>query len=628
MDPYIRAFFTAWLRLVDLNILDDLEEDANKSPLVKLKDDLLRFGVSLPYLVRLGWWITTPKNRRKKRGLRMNLALAKMLWELRERVGGLREAWEVILDLVSDSGGISQFAESFFQRYLPRFDLERSIVDTKKAEELEAFFTEKFPPLQPVYIVENGDDDNLHPQTIFDKDRTFADFESIGVDVRLTRANYRTGRLEISAFLKPVDFAIYLANHIWRWEKTPQKGFPLGSHRLHVPGNPNAIGAAMASGRFPGVLEPYRIEKIYPRNDPLNDSLYRILDNWLRDPEIGQELTQAYEDFINEKPEAEQDKLRGRWKRDFDRWVFSNKLREFFPQSGDTYVDGGAIDNTPSNSAIDSIREWSYLQNKSKSELCLDLYTILLHPEPMLPEDKSRTPFLYQVVKRTLDIQNAAKLTSDANVVSTIDAFGKRGQQLGEMLQIFIEAARDLDDNQQKIYMEKVRYVAIQNDEQKYLNTKQGESQFESLLSESAAESLKKIDQWSKYLLTNRLPLSVNVIDIYPDEMPLSTLQFTERFGYREQNAIKMITMGCFNTLWDLRKHLEEKRKDDRDMQDQRALKLARCWMGFEDWPKEADHDELEGLRQSWRCKRTKCVFHEHPCLHGTNRSGVDIYQP
>jgi hypothetical protein len=39
--------------------------------------------------------------------------------------------------------------------------------------------------------------------------------------------------------------------------------------------------------------------------------------------------------------------------------------------------------------------------------------------------------------------------------------------------------------------------------------------------------------------------------------MPLRTLAFTERLGYRKEFAIEMLTMGCYNTLWALRKHLD-----------------------------------------------------------------------
>jgi hypothetical protein len=75
-----------------------------------------------------------------------------------------------------------------------------------------------------------------------------------------------------------------------------------------------------------------------------------------------------------------------------------------------------------------------------------------------------------------------------------------------------------------------------------------------------------------------------------------------------------MLTMGCENTLWTLRKHLEGQ-ADGLDAHDQQALGLTRKWMGEEPWPKE--HTEQENLRQTWRCQHTACVFHTKHCARG-----------
>ena len=39
----------------------------------------------------------------------------------------------------------------------------------------------------------------------------------------------------------------------------------------------------------------------------------------------------------------------------------------------------------------------------------LDLYVVLLHPEPKVDPDEASDPYFNQVVQRTLDIQGAAK---------------------------------------------------------------------------------------------------------------------------------------------------------------------------------------------------------------------------
>jgi hypothetical protein len=138
--------------------------------------------------------------------------------------------------------------------------------------------------------------------------------------------------------------------------------------------------------------------------------------------------------------------------------------------------------------------------------------------------------------------------------------------------------------------------------------------------------------KWAEYTLANRLPLHVDEIKVYPDKMSLSTLQFTERLGYRQQSGIEMITMGCYNTLWAMRNHLENLKADELDEQDERSLRLAVRWMGLKDWPRldRAGQDgpgmktQLDALRTSWKCARKECVFHVRHCLHGAkmNKNG------
>jgi hypothetical protein len=122
------------------------------------------------------------------------------------------------------------------------------------------------------------------------------------------------------------------------------------------------------------------------------------------------------------------------------------------------------------------------------------------------------------------------------------------------------------------------------------------------------------MEGWAEKTVSDRLPVHVEAVKIYPEEMPLSTLQFTERLGYRQENAIAMLTMGCDNTLWTLREHLEGQ-GSDLDAQDQQALALTRKWMGSGTWPE--GHEEQENLRRSWRCQRTACVFHAQHCARG-----------
>jgi len=137
---------------------------------------------------------------------------------------------------------------------------------------------------------------------------------------------------------------------------------------------------------------------------------------------------------------------------------------------------------------------------------------------------------------------------------------------------------------------------------------------------------LKRMKIWAEDVLRDKLPLHVDEIKIYPDEMPLSTLQFTERLGYRKENGIKMITMGCYNTLWTLRDHIENLSPAERDGQDELSLKLIRSLMGNVEWPiwknkrdpeRRAAQERFDTLHATWQCSRQECLFHAQYCAHG-----------
>jgi hypothetical protein len=282
-------------------------------------------------------------------------------------------------------------------------------------------------------------------------------------------------------------------------------------------------------------------------------------------------------------------------------------MREFFPQTQDVYVDGGTIDNTPSNSAIDATREWLEQAGVSRQDVVLDLYVVLLHVEPRAKQVDIQDQALHQVVQRTLEIQGAAKQSSAAVVVDTINTFGQRGEKLaGSLLAVlgsYQEALQSLDDGQRRVLLDRLR------DEVKRRGVRGYQGQ-------SGEGILDRMEGWAEEILRDQLPLQVRAVKIYPEEMPLSTLQLTGRLGYRQENALAMLTMGCYNTLWAIRSHLEAQ-KGDLDDQDRQALALARKWMGVDTWPTDAAGQE--DLRQAWRCQRTACVFHPHHCAHGAN---------
>ena len=132
----------------------------------------------------------------------------------------------------------------------------------------------------------------------------------------------------------------------------------------------------------------------------------------------------------------------------------------------------------------------------------------------------------------------------------------------------------------------------------------------------SGEEPLDGIADWTADMLATRLPLHVDEVKIYPEEMPLSTLQFTERLGYKQENAINMPTMGWYTTLWALRGHLEPQK--NLDEHEQAVLALTQKWMGIDTWPKKKS--EQEQLSQSWSCQRTSCVYQAYHCPRGAKK--------
>ena len=596
MDNLVRAYHHAWLQMPDKKIIDDSET----GPLGKLKDDLLDFDVSLPQLTRLVWWWTNPEH-----GVipppEVWPALISLISQLAGRLGGAGQLLRIFKD--HRQGLVKEALRTF----LHRFDMDKSLVPPSDDQKLKTVFTEPVTPLRPEHLQGKDMTDassSGEALRLVDPNRTLREYAEMGIDVRLTRANYRTGRLEISSYLSERDFMAYLERQAWRLQAGDPQTLPLGSFRLQLPGDPIAINAALASGRFPGVFLPYPLTGIYALDRPENKMLRLLVSNWLDDPELAAMLSDAYQAV---HPDQADDPTA--WQRLLESWRASSRMREFFPGQTDMYVDGGSIDNTPSNSAVDATREWADRNHVPRRDLELDLYIVLLHTEPKVSPDEVQEPTFYQVVKRTLDIQSAAKLSSDAVVVDTINTVGQRAEELAETVQILVDGCRkliaNLDDAQKLALQERLRQVATEREIRGYQG-KTGEG------------ILERMEAWGKEMLASRLPLQVNAIKVYPSKMALDTLQFTERLGFRQESAVDMITMGCYNTLWTLRQHLEKK-AEALDGQDMRVLAMARKWMGGGDWPRGAD--EQDPLASSWQCQRTACVFYAQYCSHGQRKT-------
>lgn len=602
MDNLVRAYHRAWLLMPEKNILDDSPD----SPLGSLVGDLENFDLNLADLVRIGWWWKDPA-----KGVlpvpHVLTALLRTGKELGERLGNPGEILRILKDHPR------QIPREIIRTYLKRFEMEHSLIPVggEKERVIEDTFTQPVTPLQRAHL-SGSINQEIQPagkaERLVEPKRTFKEYAERQIDVRLTRANYRTGRLEISAYLTGEDFLRYMDRQAWRMDVGDPEKMPLGSFRLQLPGNPNAVQAALASGRFPGVFAPFPFRDIYPQEIPENQLLYRLLKDWVNDPQLQDSLKQAYQKAYSESyREAD-------WQELLRRWQGSETLRDFFPYETDTYVDGGAIDNTPSNSAIDATREWIDRHSAGKRDVTLDLYVIYLEAEPKISRDEAQDPLLTEVVQRTLAVQSAAVKTEDAVVVKTINTFGSQAEALARTLLALLEALKDaggeISQAQRRALEETVRQIASRQDLRGYLG-------------EDSRDILERMEAWARQTLQERLPLHVEEIKIYPERMPLSTLAFTERLGYRQEYAIEMLTMGCANTLWALRRHLEAQGAR-RDRQDELTLRLAKKWMGFDTWlPKDKqDRAQLEKLEKEWRCTRQECVFHAGQCARGAKEAG------
>jgi hypothetical protein len=286
-------------------------------------------------------------------------------------------------------------------------------------------------------------------------------------------------------------------------------------------------------------------------------------------------------------------------------------MRAFFPRAADSYVDGGAIDNTPYTAAVDFVRDALQLSGGAPRDEMLELYIVYLSTEPKVGYDETAAPLIFEVVGRTLDLVGVAGEKSRATTFETINAFGKRAEGIAQVLDLVLGS-----------YKETLKQLDADKRSQAERDLLEGARELSKrdFSSESPDGILEKIGKWTEESLVNRLPLHVDTVKIYPEKMPLNTLQFTERLGYKKENAVQMLAMGCASTLDSLRARLEARSDkegwESLDPHDQRALSLARKWTG-DSWQAPAHAEALGQARPVWQCQRTACAFHALVCPHG-----------
>ncbi len=114
MDRMVRQFHHAWLMLPEIKIIDDSES----GPLGMLKNDLLKFNLSIPELTTLGWWWTDPQRILAISG-RVLDAVLKLVKEVAESLGGAVEMLRII------TMHRKEIKREAFRTYLARFEMDR-----------------------------------------------------------------------------------------------------------------------------------------------------------------------------------------------------------------------------------------------------------------------------------------------------------------------------------------------------------------------------------------------------------------------------------------------------------------------------------------------------------------------
>lgn len=465
-----------------------------KAGLSGLIQELFGFPISLGLLAKL-WWEYTDD---RKLDLGESLDLARdalgattgraLLGVLPSDLFGefVRVAWSL------RDGEAQRKLEAFLQETLTQFGLEKSLFGNDNLRRLFA-----------------------DPEVDLDK-ATLKEYYDLGTDARFSRTNIRTGRAEVSAYVP-------LERELTRARVMPPEG---GANLKSIVGNPKLSEAALASGSFPVAFPPVSIEDIYPYKQPPPDpndannalkalfELFEEVDPHRRHPSPGAvslpepttlEVALARSPLIQRGLALE-------WAR---HWL------DLYPVPGDTYTDGGATDVTPLGAAIDAIHDAALDTLTAGASdrfeaLCQarhHLIFVLLSEEPRIDEWESgpvTEMYSYQVGLRAQRLQSLSKEISD-------------NRNAGRIRRLLATVA------------------ALQEK----LGCRQGGPPASACPDQTLCPAgyCVKTEE-GRIRLTE-----IEVIPLYPEEMPTWVLGFNQRLGYSEATHRRMIAMGCRNGL-------------------------------------------------------------------------------
>lgn len=677
-------FHAALLLLAEVDLIPDSEND----PLGRLYEILQRINVNFSDIIRIVWLISTPTlfkkavlsikdlshigaiyrvlesindfTKEQRQSLISSIEQHVFNSESNERTDNER-IFSVLADVIDvkslnmeNSALVSEKKDDIIFKLLTTEPLSYSSQPNKKGLNKTNNQDEERVVSKSVFrSLPDAMEDHLNraPSQLIDLNRTLNDYKKIGLDVRFTRANYRTGKLEISGCFSRDDLKRFIKKniHYLNWQKYGDKPSDFARLRMIINGNPKAVEAALASTRLPGIFRPKKFSEIYSIDEKYDretdeENYNNRLFSWLNDES-------EFKNLLSES---------GLKLEDLDDTELQ-RYRDFFPKTSDVYLDGGVIDNLPTNSAIDAVREsvLKSLEKDASSQLSMsntqfDLFTILLEKEPgtKKEQDSESDPLEnlhpMEVVSRTLEIRSGAKMLTDTHILNVINKFGERGNNLAMMLGAILESLKKAD-----IDKDKLDQISAQIIERLHLDDPENVHLYEyneTFFQNNGGEEvtldnvLQNIEGELTRLQNEKLPMNVRALEIFPDEMNMSTWNFTERLGYRREKALKMLTMGCYNTLWTTFTILLRRKQAGQLKEDCNKTLLQKLgeiifknpfYLTSDEKEKESNKIDIESLlsdsvalsefvnnlndknlRQSWNCAQSSCVYWQ-ACAHG-----------
>jgi predicted acylesterase/phospholipase RssA len=451
--------------------------------------------------------------------------------------------------------------------------------------------------------------------------RRLSDYRKCGINVKLTRANVRTGRLELSEHLTPADHG-----HIG------------GERGRRVLGDPLAVPAVLASAAFPVAYSPVSAETIYPPSE--NPDLYvlaaeRASAKKLLHKIFGPRTKQEYLWFMatvdavaEENPgllrvggEARLlQKLRESFVGEHSGWmrVSLHSINVFietrhWPQVpvpgestyADRYFDGGILDNTPLSPALSGLREELERQRTEAAaeeftateEPVHEAFVVLLSPKPRrryLPAAKAGTLGGPALGIRALRLQAERRLTEDVKTAERIDRLlAERGLLLSEQDKTAAparaaEAVQKLLDASAE---EKAGFGGGGSEE--------GAETWEDIFGRERGESSDGVSGPGESRADDLVRLQVT--RIHPTwDLPW-VLALDDRLGFSADQAREFQARGCRDTIEALYEHYRRHRSGAGSTP--RHGEQAARYVGLRNWSSPAP--------RGWICDADDCTLRE-----------------